>query len=295
MQHNFSSTEWASRAHSFVRDGVWPFVYDSVASACEAYRQCVEAQDHYRVRPGKTYDIVALGQLAFHINALASRLADRRMRECGALGEIAMRWREEGILIRRRKCKLFTLRNNNAVAVYRRLGTSDARALCMRWVSPFPPVVDATSMAGGLELFTDEARAERAKLPMIEGTREPAMLVVDVDLRSPLGAIAHACIERGDKSVNVSIPCGLHADLAPPVVVRPYGDPIAFVRRPYDECPTDTVIDAAGCIISRQEFERRRDKLNEEAALRRTLWGQAVMLTQGVKRVVKEFVKAVKK
>lgn len=309
MQHNFSNTEWASRAHSFVRDGVWPFEYDSVEAACEAFAECVKARRVFRSLLGGGHHVQALAKLSFHINALASWMDQAVIIERRALECMGKSVKSSLAFKAARKAHYATVRYRNAERVYRRLGTPDAHALYVRWVSPFPPVVDATSYEGGrmeipqcgflsnasrqFELGEVTLDGEPLELKM-PPTREPVM-IVDVDRHSPLGVIAHACIERGDKSVNVSVAVGDHSHLAPPVVVHPYGQPLAFIRRPYDQCPTDMVIDAAGCIISRQEFERLRDKMNEEAALRRTLWSQAVMLTQGVKRVVKEFVKAVRK
>jgi len=252
MQHNFSNTEWASRAHSFVRDGAWPFVYDSVVSACDAFAQVSKARADMRCRPGKTYDVQAMAKLAFHINALASWMDQAVMIERRALEGMRERVKSSMAFKAGRTVHYRTVRRCNAESVYRRLGTPDARALYVRWVSPFPPVVDATSFQGGpLELFTGQAEtapppafkwSEPSPYPPIPGLRFLG------DNHSPLGAVA--------------------AEVA--------------------ECPTSMVLDSAGCVVPREVFERRRDALNAQAWLHQSLWSMAVMLAKaGVKSLVK--------
>ena len=155
MQHNFSNAEWASRAHSFVRDGVWPFVYDSVSSACEAFVQCVRARGVFRGRLGGAHrhHVQALAKLSFHLNARASDMDQRVMIERRALVGIG----NKAQCVRSgRAYSIELLRRRNAISAYRRLDTEEARALYRRWGGPSQSVVDATSMSGSLELFTDD-------------------------------------------------------------------------------------------------------------------------------------------
>jgi len=275
MQHNFSNTEWASRAHSFVRDGAWPFVYDSVASACEAFAG-VSARAYWerRKRSDDNPTADALDRLTFHINALASWMDRRVMIERRALGEIRLRWAEEKALIARRKSKLFERRNRNADRVYRRLGTPDARALYVRWVSPLPPVVDATSMAGSLELFTDgivqACEVYVSPPPSLKSAGERAAKAFKWPEPSPYPPIPGARFLSDNRGPGAAL------------VAEEMAGPLEM-----DDWP-GMVEGPGGVIMTREEFERRRDALNAQAWLRQSLWSMAVMLAKaGVKSLVK--------
>lgn len=137
------------------------------------HREALMHQDSRKVRACYTRIV--------DLKTARGKMLGRVLRECGALATMAMngrKWdRSEA-----RKTKINRYRTalaRNADAVYRRnadsgtLALSGAIQLYSRWVSPWPPTVDATSLAGAAELTALPAVKwpEPSPLPPIPGLR----------------------------------------------------------------------------------------------------------------------------